>query len=1556
MSNDQQNFQQFKSALLENFELQNNSDREILDKAIDSIFKLFTKKDYKDFKVEVENYDTDIMIVKIVSHDRAFIVDSTMNEFKRSGVEIINMEIPVFYAERDSDGNLKTLNSKNTSINPNESVSIFILKNKSNIDEKDLQKKLEETLECVFASNKDWQLSKNLVQDLRSKASDENTEKFLDWLLNNNFIFLATCKYKIDKNKIIPNNDSFSGLLKATSYTFEDFVEQNIVDDSNQQIIFRKTSVLSRVHRNSNMEVIHVQSNDDYVCFVGFFTSTVYHQNLMSIPIVNEKIMQAIARHDNLEKTGYIVKELFAELQNYPRAELFQMSVDEVYDLTMCLRSIILLPRVKIFVRNNHNSSFKSILVFIPKEKFSMDLHTKIEEIVCEKMSVQAFKRYAHISEKRLVTIQLIVRSIDGKKNYDLNEIEDAVASVTWGWKDILKGLLQKKYDHKDGNEKFSVFNNAFDNEYIVTNTPEKAVDDIENIESLISQHKEKLFKFISDDAGYNFRIYSKSERIEVSDLLPAIENAGFCVIDIINHDLKLSYNSYHEVFIHHLNVRPKSNNLQHLDYEHLKSNLETLLEVSVAGNKVDQDKFNSLILYAGLSWQDVIVCRVFARYLKQLGLNYDIDAIIQTLVENPSVTKCITALFNIKFSDLNTDRESIRGSMEIKKSQILELLTKVESAVADKILRCYLEVIEATKRTNFFISKDFDYVSFKIASSEVSFAPLPKPFMEIFVYSTRFEGIHLRGGKVARGGIRWSDRRLDYRTEVLGLMKAQMTKNSVIVPVGSKGGFVVKSISPKDRENFLKEGVNCYKMFLRGLLDITDNFEGSEVIRTKNNLCWDELDPYLVVAADKGTATFSDYANSLSKEYNFWLGDAFASGGSAGYDHKKLAITSRGAWISVLQHFNILGVNPHEEEIRVIGIGDMSGDVFGNGMLMSDKIRLVGVFNHMHIFIDPNPDAAKGYLERRRLFDKPGSQWSDYNQDLISKGGGIFQRSAKSIQLSVEMKEALGIDQKIESLTPDELIRAILKSPVDLLWNGGIGTYVKSSTEANEQIRDKANDNLRINGKDLRCKVVGEGGNLGFTQLGRVEYARIGGCINTDAIDNSGGVDCSDHEVNLKIAFAPMMPDKNLTIEERNEVLAKMSDEVCQLVLKDNRLQTQILSIESEQAHNKIWEHLWVIDHLEAKGELNREVERLPSKEDFHKMVANSIPLTKPDLCVLLAYAKNSAIKMLEDCHEISELFDKEPYKRLYNEYFPQTLRDNPKYSKYLQNHRLRNQILVTILVNDFVNTMGCTYFHLMVENQGVSPIKLMKAFCNVKYALCIDDEWLMIEQLKGQISGDSQLKLFKLLQVMISRNIEWLSHIKITDINGDNHEYKEIYQMVQKLIANVSKPNGESDEGKLICNLLGVEKIPTVLIPFLIKIQVSYFALDVFFASQQNNISFEKVAPVYRAIHKKMKFDLMNRKVAELFFKMHYDSKIATMIVLKELEALLMRVAVKYINCVGEEKVLQDNFKSLDLVCDNLDSYLRAVDEAGAENSWSNDIVSLLVLLKKKLRSIIK
>jgi glutamate dehydrogenase len=1557
-------FEDFQYVLRENFTSDAKLDEMILAQSIKSIFQLFQKKDYQDFKVEIESLDSEIIILKIVSDDCAFIIDSVINAIKKDTIDILYMTIPIFKVERDVGGYLKTFDNaaKDVQNLKNEAVSLFILRSHSKLDIESLKSKLEVILRCVFIVNKDWQIAKNLIKDLNEGFSQNNSQShvkdLLEWLTQNNFIFLGTCIAEIQNNKIAYSDKTFSGFLRTDQYKIDDFVEPKILEDLNDNkdvsILFKKTTILSNVHRISNMEVIYIRVGGVLNILIGFFTSAVYHQNVMDIPIVNDKINDALIRHSHLEKTGYIIKELAVELQNYPRGELFRMSTDEIYDLTVCLISIILVPRVKIFVGDDHNSDFRSVLIFIPKDNFSMDLFGKIEAIVCEKMSVQSFKKYVHLSERSLMTIQLIVKIKEHIK-YDLNAIEDAIASLTWTWQDLLKELLYKQYTHKITEDKLLIFNNAFDNTYVITNSVEQAVKDIANIKEMLAQQKDKLFKFIVTDTGCHFRIYSQSNKIEMSDLLPAIENTGFAVTDMTIHNIKPEYpNKSYLFYIHHLDVRPKYK--VQLNKEHLVLNLEILLDNSLASSRVDQDKFNSLILYVGLSLQEVVICRVYARYLKQLAINYDIEFIIQTLADNPAITMNLVKLFNHKFSNLSMPTEQLQSGIQKIKAEILEGLTHIESAEADRVLRCYLEAIDATKRTNAFCSNGFEYISIKVASSEISFAPLPKPFMEIFVYATRFEGIHLRGGKVARGGIRWSDRFLDYRTEVLGLMKAQMTKNSVIVPVGSKGGFIVKTVQPHDREKFLQEGVECYKLFLKGLLDITDNFEGSEIIKTKNSACWDELDPYLVVAADKGTATFSDTANALALEYNFWLGDAFASGGSAGYDHKKLGITSRGAWISVLQHFNIFGINPHQQEITTIGIGDMSGDVFGNGMLMSDKIRLVAAFNHMHIFIDPTPDASKSFVERKRLFNQPRSQWSDYNQDLISNGGGIFLRSAKYIDLNDEIRNALGIDSTVKTMTPNELIRAILRAPVDLLWNGGIGTYVKSFIESNSQIGDKANDNLRINGKELMCKVVGEGGNLGFTQLGRIEYAQNGGCINTDAIDNSAGVDCSDHEVNLKIAFAPMIAEKKISLEERNAVLNEMSDEVCELVLKDNRLQTQILSIEAEQAKDQIWEHHWLIDYLEKQGELNREVEKLPSKEDSHQMILNNIPLTKPELCVLLAYAKNSAIRMLSECNEISSLFEIEPYRTLYYEYFPKKLREDKKYENYLLNHKLRNEILVTVLINDFINTMGCTYFHLMVGKQCIKPTTLIKEFCIVKYSLCIDSEWTMIENLKGEISGDAQLKLFKVMQLMISRNISWLNHSKVSDDKRHANEYSRIKSMVQHLISKVKYHHDHSDEGKLISHLLKEETIPEVLIPFVVSIQVSYFGLDIFFASKQYNINVENISSIYGQLRRKLKFDIINTRIAELFFSMKYDTKIAIMIVVRGLESLLMRIVASYIKLIGEDNVMTDNFENLSKVFENhsLENYLQFWDEIANDNSWStdSDILSFLIILKKHLR----
>lgn len=1536
--------QDFKEIMYDQFMVEHQYDKKLIDEAISTIFQLFKNVDFskQKFIVKVDQLSDELLALQIVAKDRAFIVDSIMNLIQKNGYEITFMSIPVFIVERETDGQLINFSEFNKMHNNNkESLSLFIVKHGIYADIVQLQSCIEQVLECVFAANDTWIPSKKIVEDLLHKENEEKNKSFFAWLLKNNFIFLASCT-----GDFSGNISNLSGILNTKYFEHKEIIDQNTVkivsDLDNTGIIIERTTVLSNVHRNSNMDVIYIRNplDDGFTAIVGFFASAVYHQNVMEIPIVKDKIRSAIERYSNLEDSGYVVKEVIAQMQDYPRTELFQMNQEEIYKLIGCIISVVLLPRVKIFIREDIISGFKSILIFIPKEKFSMDLYGKIESIICNKINVKVFKKYIHMSEGKIMNVQLIVREISIVE-YNLIEVEKLVESVTWSWHDLLCDGLYKAYKNTIAEKKLHAFSSAFDAEYIASHTPAEAVEDISVIEHM--SNKIKVCKFLVNDSDYSFRIYSMDHKLEASGLLPAIENAGFAVTDIVSHKITPDDKQF---FIHNIDVRSKGI-IKFTDA--LKINLELLIEDIISDESSDNDAFNSLILYCQLSYKEVLICRIYASYAKQLGVQYDKNDIVNAMVENPYISRKLIDLFNQKFQKVDVEIVNLENDCKIIKDEILSALDQVENAGHDRILRNYLLCIDATKRTNFFCN--YDYVSLKIASSEIPFAPLPKPFMEIFVYSNQFEGIHLRGGKVARGGIRWSDRHMDFRTEILGLMKAQMTKNSVIVPVGSKGGFVVKHVSPKDRDAFLQAGVECYKLFLRGLLDITDNFIGSEIIKTKNSVCWDNLDPYLVVAADKGTATFSDYANAMALEYNFWLGDAFASGGSAGYDHKKLAITSRGAWISVLQHFKMLGIDPHKDEIRVVGIGDMSGDVFGNGMLMSDKIRLVAAFNHMHIFIDPNPDASSSYIERRRLFDKPRSQWSDYNLELISKGGGIFLRSAKSIQLNDEIRSVFAIDKDIINMTPDDLIKVILKAPIDLIWNGGIGTYIKSSLESNEQIGDKANDNLRVNGKDLRCKVVGEGGNLGCTQLGRIEYATNGGHINTDAIDNSGGVDCSDHEVNLKIAFSRMLSDGKISIEDRNKLLESISNEICDLVLNDNKLQNQILSIELSQGQDNIAEHAWLVDNLEKTGELNRDVEKLPSKDDFHRMITNKESLTKPELSVLLAYAKNSAINILSKADEFHDMLEKLPYKTMYLNYFPRLLREDSKYLEYLFKHRLSREILITVIVNDLINTMGCNYFHLRVIRQGMSPIKLIKAFCIVKYGLKIDETFSLIELSK--LSAEHTLQLHRLIQSMIARNIAWISHGQLDEIDTNPALYEGINTSVNKLITSIDDSN--DTKLQVIKGILKIDNVSDEFNNLSNMISRQWFALDIFFASRKYALDIISISRVYRLLRSKLRFDLLNRNVSQVFYNFNYESKMATMIVMRSLDSLLMKLAVAFIEFIGNAEIKPSDLDKLHEVCanDSLGKYFEFIDEI---DDWSDkDIVSLLLLLKSRMKAIL-
>nr|MBA3487930.1 NAD-glutamate dehydrogenase [Longispora sp. (in: high G+C Gram-positive bacteria)] len=773
---------------------------------------------------------------------------------------------------------------------------------------------------------------------------------------------------------------------------------------------------------------------------------------------------------------------------------------------------------------------------------------------------------------------------------------------------------------------------------------------------------------------------------------------------------------------------------------------------------EAEVDGFNQLVLRAGLSWRQVVVLRSYAKYLRQAGTVFSQEYMEETFIAYPGVAALLVALFETRFDPrLGLPEQARTARAEELIEELQSELDDVASLDQDRILRSFLTVIQATLRTSFFQrsanGRPKSYVAFKLNPQAIPELPAPRPKYEIWVYSPRFEGVHLRFGAVARGGLRWSDRREDFRTEILGLVKAQMVKNAVIVPVGAKGGFVLKQApAVSDRDAYFAEGVECYKLFISALLDVTDNLVAGKVVPPAEVVRHDGDDPYLVVAADKGTATFSDTANAISATYGFWLGDAFASGGSVGYDHKKMGITARGAWESVKRHFRDMGTDTQTQDFTVVGVGDMSGDVFGNGMLLSQHIRLVAAFDHRHIFIDPNPDAAFSFVERQRMFALPRSSWDDYNPSLISEGGGVFPRTAKSIMITPQIRAALGLDGTVTELSPPELMKAVLKAPVDLLWNGGIGTYVKASSESNADVGDKSNDALRINGKDLRVKVVGEGGNLGFTQRGRIECALAGGRINTDAIDNSAGVDCSDHEVNIKILLNGVVQFGALDLVDRNALLAEMTDEVAELVLVDNYAQATVLGTAGVQAHSMLPVHRRMIADLERSGRLNRELEALPTEEEIDSRASAGIGLTSPELAVLLAYIKIA----LEQEILATTLPDEDWTNQILTGYFPTPLRQ--RYEAEMHNHPLRREIVTTVLVNEVINRGGISFVYRAAEESGAEQEDVLRAYVVVREVFGLRDVWDAVEELDNQVSTEVQTAVLLKARRLMDRAVRWL------------------------------------------------------------------------------------------------------------------------------------------------------------------------------------------------------
>ncbi|MGH8298346.1 MAG: NAD-glutamate dehydrogenase, partial [Steroidobacteraceae bacterium] len=1081
--------------------------------------------------------------------------------------------------------------------------------------------------------------------------------------------------------------------------------------------------------------------------FLGLWTSTAYHRSPRDIPVLRRKVDRVI-QYFGLDPHGHDGKAVLNVLETYPRDELFQASVEDLIRIARGVVNLYERRTVRLLARRDPYHRFYSCLVYVPRDRYNTEVRQRIEQIILEGFSGRSVESQVQISGSSHARVHVVVRTEPpGARKVDIAAIELRIAEAALTWTDRLREVLVAREGEAAGIALAARYRRGFPLAYEEDVAPADALADIEDLERLrgapearrLSLHRPQQQK----PARMHLKIVRLGDPVPISDLLPILENFGLRVI--AERPYELAWPEGGAAWIQDFELEHRDGLA--IDIGRIEARFKEALTMTWSGD-TENDGFNRLLLGADLTAREITVLRAYCRYLLQTGVPFSQAYMERALAANPAIAAGLVRLFKARLDPATQPaparttrardgRPAARDrSSEELAAQIHASLDAVASLDEDRILRAYLGLVQATLRTNFYRrdagGAPLPYLSLKLDPAAIADLPLPRPKFEIFVYSPRVEGVHLRMGYVARGGIRWSDRREDFRTEVLGLMKAQNVKNTLIVPVGAKGGFVPKRLPGGSREEVQAEVIACYRTFIRGLLDLTDNIVGGRVVPPPQVARRDGDDAYLVVAADKGTATFSDIANSIAAEYGFWLGDAFASGGSAGYDHKRLGITARGGWECVKRHFRELGSDIQKTPFTAVGVGDMSGDVFGNGMLLSRQIRLQAAFDHRHVFLDPNPDPAVSFAERQRLFDLPRSSWDDYDRTRISKGGGVFPRSAKSVPLSAEARALLGLETA--AATPTAIMRAILRMPVDLLWNGGIGTYVKASRESNAEVGDRANDALRINGRELKAKVVGEGGNLGLTQRGRIEYALAGGRLNTDFIDNSAGVNTSDVEVNLKILLNPIVQAGGLSAGERNRLLAGMSTEVCELVLRNNYLQSQAISTLELHARARLAEFQHLIRSLERSGELNRGLEFLPSDDELAERRKAGAGLTRPELAILLAYSK-----IWLNNHLLDSDVPEDPYLSSELErYFPAPVRR--RFARAISRHRLRREIIAMATTNSLINRMGPTFVPRAQEDTGAEPAQIARAYTAAREILEIRTVWTRIEELDNRVPAKVQ------------------------------------------------------------------------------------------------------------------------------------------------------------------------------------------------------------------------
>lgn len=1428
-----------------------------------------------------------VSVIEMLNDDMPFLLDSLLLELQSRKVKVHHVFHPVLTVKRDGKGQLREVLSPISQGRDGVKLESYISVHVEQLGA-DMQAELQDVLlnmmKRVQTVVQDWLSMRNRLSNVAAGLSTDmprvpvdrlaESIQFLRWTLDDNFTFLGMREYELKgqgaRSKLIPKKGTGLGLLRDPNMKVlrRGKALANMTAEvrkfffSSDPIIITKTNTKSDIHRRAYMDYVGVKLYDEKgnltgeLRIVGLFTSSAYSSKVTSVPVLRQKL-DYVLDNSGFSRESHAGKALTNIIETFPRDELFQISNELLGGYCKEIATLDHSPRVMVLKRIDEFDRFVSVMVFLPRDQFSTENRQQVGDYLAKSLRGRVSAYYPYFAETPYVRIHYIIGRDEGKTPViSLAKLEKDIELICRRWEDQMQDAIGAEYDRDETALLIEQYASAFPVGYQEIYGTKRLLEDISIIEEM-DENRACAVAFHKDPAGskdcVEVTLYNLGEPIPLSKRVPIFENLGFSVIDERSYEVVPNKGQGQPVVCQHM-MKLKTHDGQGVDLERLNVPLVQGF-MAVWNEQTEDDGYNELISQLGVHWREVAMLRGFGHYLRQINVPYDQDYISHVLVRYKDVTKALVKLFHARF-----DPEKQAGSQaRVKRIHkgIEEALGTIPSLDEDQILRSFRNLIMVALRTNYYQRDDegqpLSCLAFKFDSQQVEGAPEPRPYREIFVYSPKVEGVHLRFGKVARGGLRWSDRQQDFRTEVLGLVKAQLVKNSVIVPTGSKGGFVPKDMPDNpSRDVFMNCGIVAYKRFINALLSVTDNLQGKVVVPPQNTVRYDDDDPYLVVAADKGTASFSDIANEISCSRGFWLGDAFASGGSQGYDHKVMGITARGGWEAVKRHFREMDINIQRQPFTAIGVGDMSGDVFGNGMILSKATKLLAAFDHRDIFIDPSPDPKTSWIERKRLFDKGRSSWQDYDKKLISRGGGIFSRNEKSIKLSAEIKQMLGVSDG--AMSPSQLMKVILRAEADLLWFGGIGTYVKGELESNADVGDRANDAIRVSAKELNVKVIGEGANLGITQAGRMDFAAVGGRVNTDAIDNSAGVNSSDLEVNIKIALGQAVQAGRLTTERRNKVLASMTEDVAKRCLINNYRQTLTLSLGERRGLSDLGFQQRLIRSFEDKGLMNRAIEGLPEDALIAERREAGQPLTRPELATLLGFAK---IDLFNDLIN-EEVLDDGYFAASLTSYFPKGMQK--EFAKDIRSHPLKREIVATQLTNDIINRGGSTMAIRLCEETGRSCGDLAAAFSAASTVLGLNEIYDGIDALDNKIKSEVQLALYEKLQFITRRKTAWFL------VNGDFSDglKKEIKLYKAGLAAYMKlAKRGMTDACKLSAqrelDALTRDGVPFTIASLMVELGQLSDGLDVVMAARRSGVDVRKLVSIDQAIDKTLQLSAL-------------------------------------------------------------------------------------------------